>query len=145
MNPLNVNPFESSALTTILVVSDLFKSKSFYIDILGAELYREYGDSVVLRFLGNWILLVLPGGSSEDKPDIHFRIQKEPNIVSHSFTIRVQNCKESYKILKSRGVLFITPPFERGSEVRCFFKDPDGHLFEISEYMQVDERGYMII
>ena len=137
MNHTVANPFENSALTTILVVSDLLKSKSFYIDVLGAELYREYGESVVLRFLENWILLVLPGGPTEDKPDIHFRIQMEPNTVSHSFTIRVQNCRESYNILKSKGVLFITPPFERGSEVRCFFKDPDGHLFEISEYMTI--------
>jgi len=136
MNHTDTNPFESSALTTILVVSDLLKSKSFYIDFLGAELYREYGESVVLRFLENWILLVLPGGPTEDKPDIYFRIQKEPNTVSHSFTIRVQNCRESYNILKSKGVLFITPPFERRSEVRCFFKDPDDHLFEISEYKE---------
>ena len=42
MNTLDANPFESSAITIILVVSDLLKSKSFYIDILGAELYREY-------------------------------------------------------------------------------------------------------
>jgi len=136
MNSSNADPFESSAITSILVVSDLMKSKSFYIDILGAELYREYGESVVLSFLDSWILLVLPGGPSEDKPDIHFGIKMETNSVSHSFTIRVQNCKESYEILKSRGALFLTPPFKRGLEVRCFFKDPDGHLFEISEYTQ---------
>ena len=134
MNPLDANPFENSAITTILVVSDLLKSKSFYIDILGAELYREYSESVVLSFLDSWILLVLPGGPTEDKPDIHFRTQKDSNNVSHSFTIRVQNCKKSYEIIKSRGASFITPPFRRGSETRCFFKDPDGHLFEISEY-----------
>jgi catechol 2,3-dioxygenase-like lactoylglutathione lyase family enzyme len=134
MNPSNANPFESSVITTILVVSDMLKSKLFYLDILGAELYREYGESVVIKFLDSWILLVLPGGPTEDKPDIHFRTQNDPAIVSHSFTIRVQNCKESYEILKSRGASFITPPFKRGSEVRCFFSDPDGHLFEISEY-----------
>jgi catechol 2,3-dioxygenase-like lactoylglutathione lyase family enzyme len=136
MNPSNANPFESSVITTILVVSDMLKSKLFYLDILGAELYREYGESVVIKFLDSWILLVLPGGPTEDKPDIHFRTQNDPAIVSHSFTIRVQNCKESYEILKSRGASFITPPFKRGSEVRCFFSDPDGHLFEISEYMR---------
>ena len=117
-------------------MSDLIKSKSFYIDKLGAELYREYGDSVVLEFLDNWILLVLPGGPTDDKPDIYYKIPQDLSTVSHSFTIRVQNCKESYDILEARGVLFITPPKARGSEVRCFFKDPDGHLFEISEYKQ---------
>jgi len=129
------NPFESSQLTTILVVTDLKKSKSFYIEQLGAELFREYsGSSVVLRFLENWILLVLPGGPSEDKPEIHFQNHKDKNIVSHSFTIRVNNCQESYKILHARGVKFITPPFDWGEEIRCFFNDPDDHLFEISEY-----------
>lgn len=136
MNPSDTNPFENSAITSILVVSDLLKSKSFYTDILGAELYREYPESVVLSFLDSWILLVLPGGPTEDKPGIHFRTQKDPDNVSHSFTIRVQNCEESYGILKSRGALFITSPFKRGNEVRCFFRDPDGHLFEISEYRQ---------
>ena len=129
------NPFESSQLTTILVVTDLIKSKAFYIDKLGAELFREYGgSSVVIRFLDSWILLVLPGGPSEDKPEIHFQNQKDKNIVSHSFTIRVDNCQESYKILNAKGVEFITPPFDWEAEIRCFFKDPDDHLFEISEY-----------
>ncbi len=26
-----------------------------------------------------------------------------------------------------------TPPLDRGGEIRCFFRDPDGHLLEISE------------
>jgi len=25
-------------------------------------------------------------------------------------------------------------PVSHGPETRCFFRDPDGHLFEISEY-----------
>jgi len=109
-------------------------------DKLGAELFREYGgSSVVLRFLDSWILLVLPGGPSEDKPDIHFQVHKDRNMVSHSFTIRVENCQESFEILQSREVEFITPPFDRGAEIRCFFKDPDGHLFEISEYRKTVE------
>lgn len=67
------NTFGASVLTTILVVSDIEKSKNFYLYVLGAELYREYGgDSVVLQFLGNWILLVTSGEPTVDKPDISF-------------------------------------------------------------------------
>ncbi len=128
------NPFDKSELTTILVVSDLKKSKSFYIDILEAELFREYGGtSVVLKFLNHWILLVAPGGPTEDKPDTHFQPPGNENAVSHSFTIRVQNCQKSYKILKERGANFSTAPYDWGAEIRCFFKDPDGRLLEISE------------
>lgn len=131
------NPFEDSALTTLLVVSDLSKSKSFYVDLLGAELYREYGgDSIVLTFLDNWILLVTAGGPTEDKPHTHFLVPEDKNRVSHSFTIRVNDCKKTYEQLIGKGVEFITPPYNRGAETRCFFRDPDGHLFEISEYRE---------
>jgi len=29
--------------------------------------------------------------------------------------------------------VFLTPPHDWGSEIRCFLRDPDGHLVEISE------------
>lgn len=129
------NPFEGSALTTILVVSDMSRSKTFYVEQLGASMYREYGgDSLVLEFLDNWLLLVTPGGPTEDKPDTHFVPPSDKDQVSHAFTIRVQDCQQSYEILKNRGVAFITPPVTNGAETRCFFHDPDGHLFEISAY-----------
>lgn len=129
------NPFEDSALTTILVVRDIEKSKAFYVDALGAEICREYGgDSLVLKFLGNWLLLVTAGGPTEDKPETHFVAPPDKNKVSQSFTIRVKDCHRSYKILHERGVDFICPPVTNGAETRCFFRDPDSHLFEISEY-----------
>jgi len=122
------------ALTHILVVSDIEKSKAFYVNVLGAELYREYGGtSVVLQFLGNWLLLVTGGDPTADKPNIRFSAPENPGTVQHAFTIRVSNCQRSYDILKSRGAQFLTPPYDWGAEIRCFFRDPDGHLFEISQ------------
>jgi catechol 2,3-dioxygenase-like lactoylglutathione lyase family enzyme len=35
--------------------------------------------------------------------------------------------------LKERGAEFLTPPVDHGWEIRAFFRDPDGHLFEISQ------------
>ncbi|MCB0278806.1 MAG: VOC family protein [Calditrichaeota bacterium] len=129
------DPFQDSELTTILVVSDINRSKSFYIDQLGAELYREYGGtSVVIRLLTHWILLVTGGEPTADKPTIEFKTNPDPNTVSHSYTIRVKDCQKSYEILSARGIQFITPPYDWGAEIRCFFQDPDGHLLEISEY-----------
>lgn len=127
-------PTPDMALTTILVVSDMKKSMTFYIDILGAELYREYGGtSAVFQFLGSWILLVTGGEPTKDKPSVHFEEPKDGDHVSHAFTIRVKDCMASYETLKSRGAEFLTPPVDWGSEIRGFFRDPDGHLFEISE------------
>lgn len=127
-------PTEDMALTTILVVSNMKKAKEFYEDVLGAEIYREYGgDSCVIQFLGNWLLLVTAGGPSDDKPNTHFVPPSNPNNVSHSFTIRVKDCMGCYETLRDRGAEFLTPPVDWGAEIRAFFRDPDGHLFEISQ------------
>jgi catechol 2,3-dioxygenase-like lactoylglutathione lyase family enzyme len=48
-------------------------------------------------------------------------------------TIRVPDCQGAYEILKARGAEFLTPPVDWGHEIRCFFRDPDGHLLEISQ------------
>lgn len=49
-------PTSVMELTHLLVVSDLTRSRAFYQEALGAELYREYGGtSAVLRFLGTWL------------------------------------------------------------------------------------------
>lgn len=127
-------PSAGMEITTILVVSDMEKSKTFYSDVLNANLFREYGGtSVVYQFMNQWLLLVTGGGPTEDKPGISFEPPQKKENVSHSFTIRVKNCQESYEVLKNRGANFITPPYNWGSEIRCFFRDPDGHLFEISQ------------
>lgn len=127
-------PGEGVELTHILVVSDVDRSRDFYRDVLGATVYREYGGtSCVLQFQGSWLLLVTGGGPTADKPEVTFEAPANPQQVSHSMTIRVPDCQAVYEILKERGAVFLTPPYDWGSEVRCFFRDPDGHLLEISE------------
>jgi len=127
-------PNEALALTTILVVSDVNRSRDWYVDILGAELYREYGGtSAVLTYAGAWLLLVTGGEPTADKPTVTFAAPPEPDLVSHAFTIRVPECQAAYETLRARGATFLTPPYDWGRETRCFFRDPDGHLFEISQ------------
>ena len=127
-------PKQGMELTHILVVSDIERARSFYLDVLGAELYREYGgSSIVIRFLGNWLLLVTGGEPTEDKPTVTFAPPQDPDTASSSFTIRVNDCREAYETLRSRGAEFLTPPHDWGGEIRCFFRDPNGHLFEISQ------------
>jgi hypothetical protein len=89
--------------------------------------------SWVLRCTGN---KVTGGGPTEDKPDVLFEPPQDPQRVSHSMTIRVPDCEEAYQILGSRGAVFLTPPYEWGGEIRCFFHDPDVHLLEISKAVQ---------
>jgi len=127
-------PVEGMALTTILVVTDLDRSRTWYVEVLGAGLYREYGGtSAVLTFAGAWILLVTGGEPTADKPSVTFAAPPDPDLVSHAITIRVPDCRSAYETLLARGAAFLTPPYDWGRETRCFLRDPDGHLFEISQ------------
>lgn len=127
-------PGEGVELTHILVVSEVGPARSFYRDVLGATVYREYGGtSCVLQFQGAWLLLVTGGGPTKDKPDVTFAPPADPRSVSHAMTLRVADCHAAYETLRDRGAEFLTPPVDWGGEIRCFFRDPDGHLLEISE------------
>jgi catechol 2,3-dioxygenase-like lactoylglutathione lyase family enzyme len=127
-------PTEGMELTHLLVVRDLERSVHFYRDVLGAELYREYGGtSAVFRLLGNWLLVVTGGGPTDDKPTVTFAPPLDPDRVSTEMIFRVPDCRGAYELLRSRGAQFLTPPVDRGGEIRAFFRDPDGYLFEISE------------
>jgi len=121
-------------LTHILVVGDMERSRSFFRDVLGATIYREYGGtSCVLKFQGSWSLPVTGGEPTDDKLGVTFAPPLDPGSVGHAMTIRVPDCEAAYGVLESRGAGFLTPPVDLSAEIRCFFRDPDGHLLEISE------------
>ena len=128
-------PTDDIELTRLLVVTDIERSKAWYRDVLGATVFREYsGTSLVLDFLGSWLLLVTGGGPTHDKPDVIFAPPVDQTTVSAQLVMRVPDCQGAYETLVARGAEFITPPvkWDHG-EIRAFFRDPDGHLFEISE------------
>jgi len=34
---------------------------------------------------------------------------------------------------KAKGAEFVTPPIDRGAEIRCYMRDPDGYLIEVGQ------------
>ena len=109
------------------------RARPFYRDVLGPRCIASTVTSCVLQFQESWLLLVTGGGPTRDKPGVPLAAPSDPATVSHLFTIRVPDCRAAYETLLGRGAIFLTPPVDRGTEVRCFFRDPDGHLFEINE------------
>ena len=125
--------FEPQAVTHMLVVADATASRDWYLNVLDASLYGEYGGtSVVLELAGNWVLLVTGGPPSPEKPTVTLDVPIDLDRVSTQIIFRVGDCFETYELLRARGAEFLTPPLERRGETRAFFRDPDGHLFEIS-------------
>ena len=127
-------PSEGMELTHIMVVTDVDRARDWYRDVLGAAIHREYGGtSVVINFQGSWLLLVTGGKPTKDKPDVTFTPLDGVTRVNHAMTIRVPDCQSAYKILKDRGAEFLSEPVNWEYEIRAFFRDPGGHLFEISQ------------
>jgi len=88
-----VFPPADLAVTSILVVSDLDRSKRWYLDVLGASLYGEYGGTSVVLSLGNaWILIVTGGGPTDDKPTVSLVPPPDRDVRDNLFTMRVADC-----------------------------------------------------
>jgi catechol 2,3-dioxygenase-like lactoylglutathione lyase family enzyme len=75
---------------------------------------------------------VTGGGPTEDKPTVTFVSPEDPDHVSAELIFRVPDCRAAYETLAGRGASFLHEPVDNGYEVRAFFRDPDGHLFEIN-------------
>jgi len=131
-------PSPDTRLGPLLVVRDVNTSRDFYRDVLGATVSREMeGSFCELEMAGSLLFLVSGGGPTADKPEITFAPPADPNIVSAELTFRVPDCQAAYDALVARGATFITPPLAQdwGGEIRCFLRDPDGHLLEFSQLL----------
>ena len=127
-------PTADVELRHLLVVSDYARSLAFYRDVLGATVVREFPATLCfLNFGGSQILLTVPGGPTQDKPTVTFASLADVDRISSELAIRVPDCAAAYEVLRARGAEFLTPPVDWGYEVRAFFRDPDGHLLELSQ------------
>jgi catechol 2,3-dioxygenase-like lactoylglutathione lyase family enzyme len=131
---MSIFPADATDLTRLLVVADLARSVAWYRDVLGAEIVGEYGGtSAVVRFVGCWLLLVTGGEPTADKPTVTMASPTDPDRPSAELIVAVPDGRAAHAELASRGAVFLAEPVEYAWEIRAFFRDPDGHLFEISQ------------
>ena len=105
---------------------------------MGANVTREMeGSFCQLELAGSLLFLVSGGGPTPDKPDITFAPPTDSGTVSSELTFRVSDCQAAYDALVARGATFLSPPLAQdwGGEIRCFLRDPDGHLLEFSQLL----------
>ena len=125
-------PREGFVVTHLLIVSDQDRSREFYRRVMDAEVVRER-DPVVLRVSNSWLILNSGGGPTDDKPDIIAAPPQNPNLLTSALNIRVADIATVYRDWKARGAAFLTEPKDHGREIRCYMRDPDGHLIEVGQ------------
>jgi catechol 2,3-dioxygenase-like lactoylglutathione lyase family enzyme len=138
-------PSEGILLTHFVVVSDIARSREFYAVVLGGEVVldgdQDQGIPAMVKLANSWIIVNIGGGPTEDKPEVTLDVPADPHRTSAFLNIRVADIQSVYEDWSSRGARFLTPPQDRGAEIRCYVRDPDGHLIEVGQSTGVLEGG----
>ena len=125
-------PSEGIVLTQFVVSADVARSRDFYVGVLGGVAVME-GEPTIVKLANSWIIINVGGGPTDDKPEVLLDVPADPNRVSAFLNIRVANIARVYEEWSAKGATFLTPPIDRGREIRCYMRDPDGHLIEVGQ------------
>ena len=129
------NPSQGIVLTHFIVSDDVARSTAFYSEVLGGEVVRT-GEPSIVQLANSWIIINVGGGPTVDKPEVILETPPDPTRSSSFLNIRVADIHQVYEDWLSRGADFITPPQDMASEIRCYIRDPDGHLIEVGQSTQ---------
>jgi len=119
-------------LTHFIVAADVERSRAFYTDVLGGETVLE-GEPTIVQLANSWIIINVGGGPTDDKPEVVLEPPPDPNRVSSFLNVRVADIEAIHEEWSGRGAEFLTPPIQHEREIRCYVRDPDGHLIEVGQ------------
>jgi catechol 2,3-dioxygenase-like lactoylglutathione lyase family enzyme len=125
-------PDEGFVLTHFIVSADVARSRDFYVGVLGGKVVLE-GEPTIVRLANGWVIINIGGGPTDDKPEVVLEPPTDPNRTSAFLNIRVADIQAAYRDWSARGAQFLTPPKDHGREIRCYMRDPDGHLIEVGQ------------
>jgi len=125
---------EGIVLAHFIVSNDVERSRRFYTEVLGGRLaFSGPGGLTYVELSNSWIIINVGGGPTDDKPDVTLEPPADPNRVSSFLNIRVRDIEAVYAEWSARGAHFLTPPKQHRYEIRCYIRDPDGHLIEVGQ------------
>src|SRR6202161_2596994 len=119
-------------LTHFIVSDDVERSRKSYTEVLGGtEVFGPVPTNVALA--NSFIVINAGGGPTDDKPTITLETPHDPDRISSFLNIRVTDIHAVYAEWSARGAQFLTPPKQHQYEIRCYVRDPDGHLIEVGQ------------
>jgi len=118
----------------VLTVADIGKTCAFYADVMGMTVAAFAGDRKALHFGGQKINLHRAGHEFEPKA-----ARPAPGSADLCF-IADTPLANVVAELNARGVVLIEGPVARdgarGRMMSVYFRDPDGNLIEVSNYVE---------
>jgi catechol 2,3-dioxygenase-like lactoylglutathione lyase family enzyme len=129
-------PTQGILVTHFVVSNDVERSRHFYTQVLGGEAVLTTPEFSIVALANGWVTIAVGGGPTDDKPGVTLEPPQRPERVSGFLNIRVADIHAGYAARSARGAEFLTPPINRGEEIRCYMRDPDGHLIEVGQLMR---------
>ena len=123
---------EAMVVNYFIVSNDIDRSRHFYADILGGTVIFS-GVPTVVALANSAIVINLGGGPTDDKPTVTLETPPDLDRVSSFLNLRVKDIAAAYADWSARGAEFLTPPKQHEYEIRCYIRDPDGHLIEVGQ------------
>jgi catechol 2,3-dioxygenase-like lactoylglutathione lyase family enzyme len=128
----DVPPREGITVTYALMVADIEPSVAFYEGVLGGRVTHK-GSPTIIEVANAWVVVDTGGVPTVDKPSVTLEPPTDFDHVSSFMNIRVADIQACYDEWRSRGAQFLTEPKDLGSEIRCYIRDPGGHLIEVGQ------------
>ncbi len=132
---------EGVVLTRFIVSDDVERSRRFYTEVLGGRVVfsgKPSGEPTNVALSNSFIVSSVGGGPTDDKPSVTLQTPPDPNRVSSFLNIRVKDIEAVHAEWSARGANFLTPPKQHQYEIRCYIRDPDGHLIEVGQTTDPD-------
>jgi catechol 2,3-dioxygenase-like lactoylglutathione lyase family enzyme len=114
-------------------------ARRFYADVLGGEVLLD-GEPSIVALANSWIIINAGGPPTDDKPTVTLEPPRDPDHVSSFLNIRVADGHAVYREWRECGPEFLTPPTDWRHELRCYMRDPDGHLIEVGQSTRIPPR-----
>jgi catechol 2,3-dioxygenase-like lactoylglutathione lyase family enzyme len=125
-------PAAQFVLAHFIVSEDVERSRRFYTEVLGGKVVFS-GEPTYVALANSWIIINVGGGPTDDKPEVILETPQDSHRTSGFLNIRVADIQALYAEWSARGAQFLTPPKQHKSEIRCYIRDPDGHLIEVGQ------------
>ena len=125
-------------LAHFIVSDDVERSARFYSEVLGGRVVFS-PEPTYVELANSWIIINGGGGPTDDKPAVTLETPRDQDRVSSFLNIRVKDIRAIYAEWSARGAQFLTPPKQHQYEIRCYIRDPDGHLIEVGQ--TIDPEG----
>jgi len=125
-------PAEGILVTLFITVRSVARSRAFYSEVLGGSVVLAENPCII-KLANSWIIMNPGGPPTPDKPDISVVDYEPGDSTSIFLNLRVADIEACYREWSARGADFLTPPIDRGAEIRCYMRDPDGYLIEVGQ------------